>query len=260
MEYIQERFGRGVDEINILLLGDTHTGHPNYREYIVDDALEEIKSRPNGRIFLMGDLTEIALTTTYGSTYEQTLTPEEQVDYWVAKLDPFREFIVGAVAGNHNQRIVRAVGMNPLRLIFKILQMPEKFLGYSAVVKWAFNKGCFHSRHWHGSTTSKRPGYILRKIKEMRENVEVEVACMGHTHRLLSRETDIRRIPDPRNMVLNHRRYFDVNTGSALGWPDGYAEMKDYDEVMLGFPIIKACGKEGNLEIEIDKLSYVEEM
>lgn len=242
------------------MLGDTHVGHPNYREYIVDDVLEEISNRQNGRIFLQGDLTEIALTTTYGSTYEQTLTPEEQMDYWVDKLEPYKDMIVGAVAGNHNQRIVRAVGMNPLRMIFKMLQIPNKFLGYSAIVKWAFNKGCFHSRHWHGTTSSKRSGYILKKIKEMRQNAEVQVACMGHTHRLLTDDTEIRRIPDARNMKLQSRRYYDINTGSALGWPNGYAEMKDLDEVILGFPIMRAYGEKGNQEIEVEKMTYIDEV
>lgn len=256
MEYIQERFGRGVEEINILLLGDTHTGHPNYQEVIVNDAIEEIKSRKNGRIFFMGDLTEIALTNSYGSTYEQVMTPEEQVDYWVVKIKPILDIVVGAVAGNHNQRIVRAVGMNPLRLIFKILQAPEKFLGYSAVVKWAFNKGCIHSRHWHGSTTSKRAGYILKKIKEMRNNVEVDIACMGHTHRLLTDDTEIKRVPDARNMKMRKKRYLAINTGSALSWESGYAEMKDYDETILGFPIIKMWGDRGNIEFDVEKLIY----
>ena len=258
--YKQERFGRNVDEINVALIGDTHTGHPNYREYIVDDVLEEIDNRENGKIFLMGDLTEIALINTYGSTYEQTMTPEEQVDYWVEKLKPYKDKIVGAVAGNHNQRIVNSVGMNPLRLIFKILQIPDKFLGYSAVIKWSFNKGCLHSRHWHGTTSAKTKGYILKKIKEMRNNVEVDICCMGHTHRLLSDDIDIRRIPDPRNMKLSPRRYYDINTGIALAWAGDYAEMKDLDEVILGFPIIKMYGEKGRQEVQIEKLTYIEEL
>ena len=256
MQYTQERFGRGIEEINIALIGDTHTGHPNYREYIVDDVLEEITSRKNGRIFFMGDLTEIALTTTYGSTYEQILTPEEQVDYWVEKIRPHLDIVVGAVAGNHNQRIVNQVGMNPLRLIFKILQAPEKFLGYSAVIKWAFNKGCIHSRHWHGATSARTNAGILRKIKQMGNNVDVDINCMGHTHRLITDDIDITKYPDARNMNLHTKRKDYINTGSALGWDDGYAEMKDMDEVLLGFPIIKMWGEKGKQRVQIDKITF----
>ena len=45
MEYIQERLGRGINEVNVLYLGDCHYGNPNYKESVVDNALEEITSK-----------------------------------------------------------------------------------------------------------------------------------------------------------------------------------------------------------------------
>ena len=260
MEYVQERFGQGVDEVNILFTGDWHAGHPNYIEEIVDDALETISSLPNGRIVLMGDLTEIALTTTYGSTYEQVLTPEEQVDYVVEKLRPYKDIIVGAVAGNHNQRIVNAVGMNPMRLAFKILGIEQKFFGYTGIIKWAFNKGCIHSRVWHGATSSSRKMYILKKIAEMREGFFSEICVMGHTHRLLYSDDEFIRIPDSRNMKMKKVNLYEISSGSALGWPEGYAEMKDLKEVKLGFPILKLTGERGNIEVNANKLEYIQDL
>ncbi|MFW6015735.1 MAG: hypothetical protein ACOCRK_04810 [bacterium] len=61
MQYIEERFDGNIKSANILFLGDTHTGHPNYKEEIVDKALNELDKRENGRIVIMGDLTEMAL-------------------------------------------------------------------------------------------------------------------------------------------------------------------------------------------------------
>ncbi|MFW6377396.1 MAG: hypothetical protein ACOCZ5_01995 [bacterium] len=255
MEYIQERFGQGVDEVNILKLGDTHSGHPNYIESLVDDALSTIVNRPNGRIFLMGDLCEMSLTNSVGSVYEQILSPEDQIDYWVDKLKPYKDIIIGGVSGNHEQRAINSVGMSPLRLIFKILDIQDKFYGYSAMVKYSFNKGCIHDYNVHGSTGARTKGGILNKMYKLKDIAEADIYSMGHTHQLITDDTEIRAIPDSRNMKINDRRYYYVNTGSALAWSESYAEMKNYPKTLLGFPIIRMTGERGYQNVELEKIT-----
>ena len=255
MQYIEERFDGNINSVNILFLGDTHTGHPNYKEEVVDKALNELDKRENGRIIIMGDLTEMALTTSVGNTYEQTMTPEEQMDYWVDKLRPYKSKIVAGVGSNHNERAVRAVGMNPCRLIFKMLDMKEKFFRYSVLIKWAFNKGCLHNFIQHGATGARTDGGILNKMKKMHKIVEADIFAMGHTHRLIDNDDSIRRFPDPRNMKVNSKRYYYINTGSALGWDEGYAEMKGYPPVLLGYPILKLSGNRSQQTVEINKIT-----
>lgn len=253
MEYIQDRLGK-VDEVNILYLGDAHTGHPNYREDIVDKSLDEISKRKNGRIVIMGDLTEMALVNSVGNTYQQVLTPEEQIDYWVNKLEPYKDIIVAAVGSNHNERAVRAVQMNPCRLMFKQLGIVDRFFTYSVLIKWAFNKGCLHNYVVHGSTGARTDGGILNKLKKLRKVVEADIYCMGHTHRLISNDDSVRRVPDARNMSIRDKRYYFVNTGSSLEWDEGYAEMKGYPPVLLGYPILTLRGEKGSQEVVIDKI------
>ena len=255
MEYIQERFGRGINEVNVLYLGDCHTGHPNYEEDVVDNALEEISSRENGRIVIMGDLTEMALTSSVGNTYEQVMTPEQQMDYWVDKLEPYKDIIVAGMGSNHNERAVREVGMNPCRIIFKMLNIPEKFHKYSVLIKWAFNKGCLNNFAMHGATGSRTDGGLLNAMKRMNKIVESDIYTMAHTHRLINSDDVVKRIPDSRNMKVNTKRYYYVNTGSSLSWDEGYAEMKGYPPVLLGYPILKMTGERGNQKVEIDKIT-----
>lgn len=258
MKYVEERFEGNIEEVNLLLLGDTHTGHPNYREDIVDEVLAEISNRQNGRIFLMGDLTEMALVNSVGDTYTQEMTPHEQIDYWVDKLKPYKDIIVGAIMSNHNERAIRTVGINPIKMIMQRLDIENKFYGYSVVIKWAFNKGTLHSYHFHGSTAAKTNAGIVRKIKKMREIVDVDMYFMAHTHRLISEDIDIIDFPDPRNMKLRTKRYYYINTGSALAWSGGYAEMKGYKKVMLGYPIVVMSGSKGHQTINVDKQVFLD--
>lgn len=255
MKYIAERFTESVDEVNVLYLGDAHAGHPNYREDIVDKALNEITKRKNGRIVIMGDLSEIALTNSVGNPYEQTMTPEEQIDYWVDKLYPYRDMIVAGIGSNHNERAVREVGMNPCRMVFKLMGIREKFFRYSVLIKWSFNKGCLNNFIQHGSTGARTDGGILNKMKKMHQIVEADIYAMGHTHRLISSGDVIRRYPDPRNMKLIDKRYYYINTGSSLDWDESYAELKGYPPVLLGYPILKLTGDRSNQQVQIDKIT-----
>lgn len=244
--------------MNILKLGDTHTGHPNYREDLVEKALKEIKSRPNWRIMIMGDLTEMALKSSVGDTYNQTMTPEQQIDYWYSKLAPLKERIIGFVGSNHNQRAVRQVGMNPARMLCKRLYRDEYksyFFKYKVLVKYAFNKGTIEDLNWHGSRSSINWRTNLKYIWDQHETVEADIYSMGHTHQLLDDDTRVRFVGDGRNMKLNKKRYYLVNTGSALEWHDGYAEQKDKEPVLLGFPIIRLTGERGNQEVHVDKIT-----
>ena len=257
MDYIEERFGK-VDEVNILKLGDTHTGHPNYREDIVDKALKEIEQRPNGRIFIMGDLTEMALKRSVGDVYNQTMNPEEQIDYWFKKLSPYKDIIIGAVGSNHNERAVREVGMNPCRLLFKQLygtEWDKKFFTYKVVVKYSFNKGALNDINWHGSRSSRNWRTILKFIWDMNKQIEADIYSMGHTHQLLFDDTRVKFVLDPRNMKIKKKRYYLVNTGSALGWHDGYPEQADREPVLLGFPILRLTGDRSNQKVEVDKIT-----
>ena len=258
MKYIEQRFGGNVDEINILFLGDTHTGHPNYREDIVNSVLDEIETRQNPRIILQGDLTEMALTNSVGSTYEQIMTPQQQIEYWQEKLKPYADIIVGAVSGNHNQRAKKSAGIDPMKLIMQGAGIGDKFYNYSFVSKWAFNKGVLHGHHWHGSTSARTNAGCVRKMKKMKDVVDVDFYTMGHTHKLIHDDIDITSYPDSRNMKLKTKRYHFINTGSAVGYEDGYAEMKGYKKVMLGYPIIKLSGRKGNQKIEIDKQVFLD--
>jgi len=258
IKYVEERFGNGIDEINVLYLGDTHTGHPNYREDIVDKALEEISNRPNGRIFIMGDLTEMALTKSVGNTYEQVITPEEQVDYWVEKLESYKDIIIGFVGSNHNERAVKQVGMNPCRMMTKMLygsNYDEKFFKYKVIVKYAFNKGTLDNLIWHGSRSSINWRTNLKFIWDQNETAEADIYSMGHTHRLLYDDTRVRYVTDKRNMKLKKKRYYLVNTGSALDWHDGYAEKSDKKPVLLGYPILKMAGWRGEQKVTVDKIT-----
>jgi len=206
----------------------------------------------------MGDLTEMALTQSVGDTYEQEMTPEEQLDYWYKKLEPYKNIIIGFVGSNHNERAVRQVGMNPCRMLTKWLYgtgYKDKFFKYKVVVKYAFNKGTLDDLNWHGSRSSINWRTNLKYIWDQHNTVEADIYSMGHSHRLLYDDTRVRFMTDKRNMKLNKKRYYLVNTGSALGWHDGYAEQSDKEPVLLGFPILRLSGDRGDQRVKVDKIT-----
>jgi len=255
VEYIEERFGTNQKEINVLMTGDWHVGSSQFDDRIVDDALKEIETRPNGRIVLMGDLINAGIMHSVSNTYEETMTPHEQIDYVVNKLEPYKHKIVAAVGSNHSNRITKEVGINPTKMIMQRLGIGEKFQKWSVVIKWAFNKGTTDTFHIHGKTGSRYNRTIMKKVKDLRKIVDVDAYFHAHVHRLLVDDTDVVKTPDQRNMKINNKRYVYVTTGSSLAYDDSYAEASAMPAVLLGFPIMRITGDRGNQKIEIDKIT-----
>ncbi len=254
MDYTQVRFGEGVKEINILFLGDTHIGHENSDISLIDKVLNKIEKKENGRIVLMGDLCEISLRNSKGNVYEQLMSPGDQIDYWSNKLKDYKDILIGGISGNHNERAVNEVGINPCKLIFKILGEEEKYFGYSSLIKFSFNKGCLHAFCEHGSTGARTKGGILNVMYKMRNRVEADIYCMGHTHQLLCDDTSIRSFPDSRNMKVQDKRYYFISTGTSLSYDNSYAEQKGYEKNIIGFPILTLKGERGEQQVTIDKV------
>ena len=99
----------------------------------------EFLSRPNAYSLLNGDLCESTLRTSKGEIYRQIGSPEDQRDKMIDLLYPYRLKLLGAVDGNHEDRIWREAGIHIVRDIAKALGIPYRPEGL--LHKISFGKG-----------------------------------------------------------------------------------------------------------------------
>ncbi len=119
--------------VTLYPLGDFHIGSSQYNEALVLKVIRLIKDDPSAVWCGMGDLMENAIIGTLGDVYNQILPPKEQLEYICSLFEPIREKCLFLIAGNHEQRTQRLVGILPELFIAYRLNVP--FVGFSAFLK-----------------------------------------------------------------------------------------------------------------------------
>ena len=71
---------RSNEVVNIIAVGDFHIGSPNFDNDFFKSMLKIIKDLPRRRIYLMGDLLEVASKSVGESSFAQECSVEEQRD------------------------------------------------------------------------------------------------------------------------------------------------------------------------------------
>ena len=244
MKYLQSGYKGTHDEVIVYPIGDIHIGSPHYNPKVVKKHLKEIeKNRENSRILLMGDLIECATKNSVGAgVYEQTMTPEEQVEEAIKLFEPYKDLIDGAVLGNHEFRAFKDTGVDLMKSICRGLGIVDRYMGYYGVVNIAWNSRSYHLAVWHGAGGGSSVSGALNKLKKQRNVVLADIYLMGHFHRRTA-DTEMFLVPDPYNKNMRELIQYFVITGSALGWEGSYAEMAGLNPQTPGFPKIILGGK-----------------
>ena len=100
--------------INLYPLGDVHVGSPQFRRDAFERWIKTISEDERGYVVIVGDLMDIATKNSKTNIWEASMTPSEQKQYVVEALEPIKDKILGVVPGNHEYRMMREVGVNPL--------------------------------------------------------------------------------------------------------------------------------------------------
>lgn len=88
--------------VSIFPISDVHVGTPLFNQEYYEYMLRKFDTTSGHKIiYLLGDLMDCATKRLGQSAYEQVLSPEEQLDYIVKSLKPYKKHIKAAVIGNH---------------------------------------------------------------------------------------------------------------------------------------------------------------
>jgi len=223
MKYFRKYFE--TPEINLYPIGDFHYGSRQCDVKFIRKTIEIIKNDPIGWWVGMGDLMENAIIGSKSDVYLQRVPPEEQIETLVELLEPIKDKALFLIAGNHEQRTMRVVGLIPEQVIASRLMIPYK--GYSCYADLILNsktpKGfkCYFHHNYGGGYTA---GGKVNKANQLRKIVPTADAIFsGHFH--ITSRIPVQWFDTGKKGVIEHIGY-DYITGSALQWHDSYAEEK----------------------------------
>ncbi|MDD3414847.1 MAG: hypothetical protein PHY47_12705 [Lachnospiraceae bacterium] len=247
MNIVKSRYD-GIDkEIKIIPSGDWHLGHKNCVIDLIKQWTSELSETNRG--ILMGDLAECATKDSIGKgLFDTNMMPEKQYEYIISLLEPYADYIDGAIIGNHEERLVNSTSFDITKLICNKLNIP--YLHYNGYIKYSWNKVAYTFNIWHGAGKGSTSANAIKQCEDMSNRCIADVYLMGHVHKLLKSDRIV-NIPDVRNMKVNKIKQYFITTGSALDYDDGYAEMKGLQPRILGYPTVILSGIKGSKEIEV---------
>ena len=256
--YYARILGSEFDEVDIVPISDPHYGNPLFSQSHFIRTLKFLE-RPNAYGSLIGDLCESTLRTSKGEIYRQVGSPEDQRDQMIEWLYPYKEKLLGAVDGNHEDRIWREAGIHIVKDIAKALGIPYRPEGL--LHKISFGSGSsyhpeypfvfwFYQTHGYGGARTKAAKAV--KVERTATWIHADFYVMSHDH-VVNVAPDIYLLPDPRTRVEKnnkgeetgfrvgrvkaHRKML-IKSNAYLKW-GGYAEFGGFPPTDMATPLIR---------------------
>ena len=251
------------DTAYLIVLGDLHIGDKCFTKNSqkkLKGYIDWVKERPNARVFLNGDLLNCATRTSKSNPLEQNLTLQDQEKKVIDYLFPIKSQIIGAIDGNHEQRILEFAGYSPTYSVCRELNIP--YLGASAVVKFMVGTrdkgkgrtnisqsyiGYFH----HTTGGGNSAGGKLNRVDKLRLLFgNADFYCGSHNHMLGVAVTEI-PCCDKWGKRIYILRQFIIDCGGFLEWNNSYAERRQLPPMRIGAPRIRLDGSKHSKDIHV---------
>lgn len=204
--------------ITIYPIGDLHLGSIEANEKAWSEFVEYISKEPDAYIVIVGDMLDNATKNSVASPFEQRYRPLEAKNILADYLKPIAEKILCGVRGNHENRSVKDVDLDPLYDVFCRLNIEDRYRAGTAFLALTLGertrgqgKGTRAIQNYnivvtHGTGGGKQAGSGINNQHRFGNSIDgADVLITGHTHvpaitkpsKVVfdSRQTDIRTEP-----------------------------------------------------------------
>jgi hypothetical protein len=169
--------------IPIAVLADLHLGLKTCRIDMIKGVVKWILEN-KALWWGGGDFSEYATIKSPG-VYEQMMTPDDQQELFIKLVKPIRHLCIGLIRGNHEDRIWRETGIDPLSTLCRELDVNVLGVEAGGYIKRSYSTGtCTYTWYIsHSKTANKTAGLALNWTE--REiggwiNTDIIIKCHGH--------------------------------------------------------------------------------
>lgn len=229
--------------MDIHLLGDWHIGDPLCDLVSVAEKLDEIRDNPSAYCILGGDLCDMALRDSIGDVHGARLSPMGQVERVVSLIKPVREKVLCMVRGNHENRVYKSTGIDPLAFAASELGLGERYSDTSALLFVQFGHDTKHGGRMqytmyvtHGAGSGRKEGGKLQRLADLQNIIDCDIYCHNHTHLPAVFPTCSYRIDYTHRKPVLVEHLF-VNGGASLNY-GGYADAGGFKPAGKRHPVI----------------------
>ena len=230
--------------LKLIPLGDLHYGNPSFNEELFEKWLEVVKYSKNRIILLNGDLLEFLDSNRFYKPKDY-INVNEQLEYVIDSLKPYRKDIICNLNGNHGLRTKKQYDLDTDKLIGDSLGV-ETSKSYHEDICISKGRTPKYIRVFmqHEAPSSKSTLLAMRRFIGEMENIDAEIYLAGHNHKCMY-YTKVYRGLD----YTPIRKTF-VFTGSFLNYRGSYADNGRFAYQLPSFPVI-TVDKDKNVNCRI---------
>lgn len=258
MKKIVADLGRSLTSIEIVPIADAHLGDPQADEQLLRNKLRYIDETPNAYAIINGDLMNNATKASVSDSYNEVMSPMEQIVKAVMLLQPIASKILCISTGNHEVRTARESGIDITRLIARELGIEDRYSDGSIVLFLRLgNTGSHNSfrpqRYTmlvnHGRGGGRREGGKANALADMASIADCDIYLMSHTHLPLVFKQAFYRVDNNNSSIALVEKLF-VNTGAYLGY-GGYGERAMFKPTSKAQPVIQLSGTNREMSVKL---------
>ena len=171
------------DTVVLVFIGDWHIGSVDFN---IDEAmkvLDYVLQTPNAKLIGIGDMMNTAILNSVSNMFEDIAYPQEQLNVFVSLLKQVakQDKVVWIHSGNHERRIDKNTGINPVEQATQALGIPKTyapcFADTTITLKCPYTKSKRHTFNLvthHGDSGNPENNASI--------NQESLINAIGHKH------------------------------------------------------------------------------
>ena len=188
-------------------------------------------------------MSDMALRDSIRDVHGAKLSPMGQVERVVSLIKPVREKVLCMVRGNHENRVYKSTGIDPLAFAASELGLGERYSDTSALLFVQFGHDTKHGGRMqytmyvtHGAGSGRKEGGKLQRLADLQNIIDCDIYCHNHTHLPAVFPTCSYRIDYTHRKPVLVEHLF-VNGGASLNY-GGYADAGGFKPAGKRHPVI----------------------
>lgn len=228
-----------LKELYVYPLGDVHKGSSAHAGKRWQQWLDYLVTTPNTSMLGTGDFFNAALKDSKSESYDEVMTVKQAREELSDDMKPLADQgrVDLLIPGNHEARIYRACGDDPVSAIARELDIP--YVAEAAVVLYIVGDVAYEVFVRHG-TGGGQVGARANRLAQQARSIICDVYVSGHTHSSLAFPQDV-FVVNRRLARVERKRQLFVSSGSFVQY-EGYAAKAGYAPQKIGAPRIRLDG------------------
>jgi predicted phosphodiesterase len=250
-----------IDFAEILPIADLHIGDKTVGDEPMNRVIRWVNAKKNRYIMIAGDVFNAAIKSSVSDCYSEKYTLDEAADIFTKIVEKIgADKIVAVVRGNHDNRVNRAVSIDPVEWACK--RVGVRYCGAEAYIR--FGVGNYNGDNkkrspmnysmfmTHGVGGGKMMGGKINGMMRLRNIVIADIYVQGHTHTPSIVPSVISEFGQSGEIVERDQLFV---TTPGFTSRDGYAKDYCFPGASTLFPVIQVSGRRKRMTAYLTDLS-----